>query len=456
MMTILIIDDDFAVCTSLRLLLKQADYNVHTTQSPEKALDWLKNNVPALVLMDMNYSIETSGREGLELLRMVRQLHPFLPVILITGWASIALAVEGIKNGATDFISKPWDNDSLLQSVKNNVKWAEINQERISSSLKQLNGNYELGGIIGEHAELVEVISTAVKIAPTKATVLITGETGTGKELIAELIHNNSGRKKKPFVKLNLGGISESLFESEMFGHKKGSFTDAVSDRIGRFQMAEGGTIFLDEIAELSLASQVKLLRVLQENTFEVLGDSKSRKADVRVICATNRNLQLMVQEGSFREDLYFRINLIHIHNPALRQRPTDIPLLAKYFITRVCNENNITVKSLSKNALSMLKQQSFPGNIRELKNLMERCVLMSDNDVLDMKDISKYTEKIETSTLPKSLNGLATLDEIERESILNAMEVYKGNVSRVARTLGLSRGALYRRFEKHNISYEY
>lgn len=455
-MSVLVIDDDIAVCTSLRLLLKQAGYEVHTSSTPEEALQWVRHNTPSLILMDMNYSIETSGREGLELLQKVRIFHPLLPIILITGWASISLAVEGIKKGASDFVSKPWDNEALLQSVRSNLQWAKINHEPTTSTRKELDQHFHLGAIVGEHESLMEVLSVSVRIAPSQATVLITGESGTGKELIAEAIHLNSKRKNKPFVRVNLGGISESLFESEMFGHKKGAFTDAVSDRIGRFQMAEGGTIFLDEIAELSLSSQVKLLRVLQERTFDVLGESKSLKADVRVICATNRNLAEMVRSGIFREDLYYRINLIHIHLPSLRQRPSDIPLLAASFIQQVCKFNQLQPKQLSKDAINYLKKLPFPGNIRELKNLMERCVLMSQNMLIGEEDLNRYSENISAMIDPLKTPGIATLDQIEKDTILKTMELYNGNVSRVARVLGLSRGALYRRFEKHQIPYEH
>lgn len=455
-MCILVIDDDIAVCTSLQLLLKQAGFEVHITRTPEAALAWLRENAPSLIVMDMNYSLETSGREGLELLQKVRIFHPLLPVILITGWASIALAVEGIKKGATDFISKPWDNDKLLESIKSNLRWAEINLDNTSASRKELDKQYSLNGIVGEHPAFMEVLSVSGRIAASEATVLITGESGTGKELVAEAIHQNSKRKNKPFVKVNLGGISESLFESEMFGHKKGAFTDAISERMGRFKMAEGGTIFLDEIGELSLSGQVKLLRVLQEHTYEVLGDSQPHKADVRVICATNRNLARMVKEGTFREDLYYRINLIHIYIPALRQRVTDIPLLAKHFISQTCYENQLPASNLSKEAVSFIKQQLFPGNIRELKNLMERSVLMSPGPLIEKEALIRYMEPELPGHYNTNAAGLATLEEIEKQSILQAMDVYKGNVTRVARSLGLSRGALYRRFEKHHIPYEH
>lgn len=454
-MKILVIDDDIAVCTSLRLLLKQAHYEVFISSNPEDALSWLRQNTPSLILMDMNYSLETNGNEGLELLQKTRIFHPLVPIILITGWASISLAVEAIKKGASDFVSKPWDNAALLQSIKSNIQWAKIRQEPASSSRKELDEHFSLDRIVGEHPTLLEALSVSVRIAPSEATVLITGESGTGKELIAEAIHFNSKRRDKPFVKVNLGGISESLFESEMFGHKKGAFTDAISDRIGRFQMAEGGTIFLDEVGELVLSSQVKLLRVLQEYTFDVLGEGKSKKADVRVICATNRNLVEMIKAGTFREDLYYRINLIHIRVPSLRQRASDIPLLASSFIQKTCVVNQLPALKLSKEAMTFLKSQLFPGNIRELKNLVERCVLMATSEVIDQMDIERNIES-ESVAASADAVGLATLDQIEKEAILKAMVLYHGNVSRVARALGLSRGALYRRFEKHHIPYEH
>ena len=452
-MTILVIDDDIAVCTSLKLLLKQAGYEVNTVLNPDEALGWIRKNTPSLILMDMNYSLETDGSEGIELLRKVRIFLPDVPIILITAWASISLAVEGIKAGATDFISKPWDNENLLMSIRNNLQWSEISDGNISHTRKELDNLYDINNVIGEHPAFVDILTTALRIAPSQATVLITGESGTGKEIIAEAIHNNSRRSDKPFVKVNLGGIPESLFESEMFGHKKGSFTDASHDRKGRFALAEKGTIFLDEIGDLSPASQVKLLRVLQENTYEVLGESTPRKADVRVICATNRNLAEMVSRGEFREDLYYRINLINIHLPSLRQRNTDIPLLASYRIRKVCAENKLPEKILKPDARKFLKDQPFPGNIRELNNLIERSVLMSISMEISGDELKKYLERNHDPKKIELQAGISTLDEIEKESIKMAMKMYNGNVSKVAKTLGLSRGALYRRFEKTQYS---
>ncbi len=301
---------------------------------------------------------------------------------------------------------------------------------------------------------MLNVLGTISRIAPTNASVLITGESGTGKELIAEAIHTYSPRKDAPFVKVNLGGLSQSLFESEMFGHKKGAFTDAYIDRAGRFEMSDKGTIFLDEIGDLELSSQVKLLRVLQDQTFEVLGDSRPRKVDIRVVSATNRDLKEMVALRLFREDLFYRINLITVHLPALRERREDIPLLAKYFANKQSEINGLPGVEFTSDALSYLQQLPFPGNIRELKNLVERTLLVSGKPVLHAADFKSQTEE-RTESIPGSnlsFSGL-TLDEMEKQTILQALEAHKGNLSHVASALGISRAALYRRLEKYGIS---
>ena len=279
----------------------------------------------------------------------------------------------------------------------------------------------------------------------------MTGESGTGKELIAEALHKNSPRAKKPFVKVNLGGISQTLFESEMFGHKKGAFTDASADRVGRFEMADKGTIFLDEIGDLDLSCQVKLLRVLQEQTFEVLGDSRPRKVDIRVVSATNVDLAQRVQERTFREDLFYRINLITVHLPALRERKEDIPLLVRHFADKLCQANGLQAVDFTQAAMDYLQRLPFPGNIRELKNLVERTLLVSGKELLDVDDFkAQNTSAMEVSTIG-NMNGL-TLEEVDKQRILQAIEQYNGNMSKVALSLGLSRGALYRRLEKYNI----
>ena len=308
--------------------------------------------------------------------------------------------------------------------------------------------------IIGKSQELTDVLNTIARIARTNASVLITGESGTGKELIAEAIHINSQRAKQPFIKVNLGGISQSLFESEMFGHKKGAFTDASADRIGRFEMANKGTIFLDEIGDLDPSCQVKLLRVLQDQTFEVLGDSRPRKTDIRVISATNADLRKMVSEHTFREDLFYRINLITVKLPALRERRGDIPLLARHFADRQAEANNLPRTEFSADAHQFLSRLPFPGNIRELKNLVERTILVSGKAILDASDFdAQYLRQDDPKATGASLSGM-TLDEIERQTILHTLERCKGNLSQVATALGISRAALYRRLEKYGINY--
>lgn len=406
-------------------------------------------DVPAveLVLMDMNYSNSTDGEEGLTLLKQIKVFRPDVLCILMTAWGTIDLAVQGMRAGAFDFITKPWDNGVLLERI-------ETATQIKNSKFKIKNSPLSLGEGLGVRLpSLSDIYSTVSRVAPTNAPVLITGESGTGKELIAEAIHRQSKRANGPFVKVNLGGISSSLFESEMFGHKAGSFTDAKSDRVGRFELAKGGTIFLDEIGELSLSSQVKLLRVLQDQTYEVLGDSHTRRTDVRVVCATNADLQAMVKEHTFREDLFYRINLINLRLPPLRERREDIPLLVEHFLREACLANNVPVVTASYEAIAYLQTLPFPGNIRELKNLVERALLMHDpkNDKLSAADFAAPSHPAAVpSASPKG--PAATLDDLERTAIAACIQKHSGNLSLVAKELGISRGALYRKIEKHGL----
>lgn len=449
---ILIIDDDASVRSSLSFLLKRAGYYVEAVSSPDRALAFVRQTKPQLMLMDMNFSLATKGDEGLDLLQQMGVLCPAVPVILITAWGSIELAVKGMQAGAFDFITKPWDNRQLLKSVATALELS-LQKETTTTpnTRKELDKQYNFKAIIGQSKEMVDVLSTVARIADTNASVLITGESGTGKELIAEAVHLNSHRRKEQFVKVNLGGVSQSLFESEMFGHRKGAFTDAYNDRMGRFEMADKGTIFLDEIGELDLMCQVKLLRVLQDQTFEVLGDSRPRKVDVRVVSATNANLPQMVQEKTFREDLFYRINLIQIHLPALRERKEDIPLLANFFAYKQAIDNRLPKVEFTAAALQLLEQLPFPGNIRELKNLIDRTILVSGKSLIDANDIRSQMETGQATTkhvIPTDM----TLEDIEAQSIRQAIELHKGNLSNVAKSLGISRAALYRRMEKYDI----
>ena len=467
----LIVDDDLAVRTSLKLLLKQAGHPAQAVATPAEALAVVRETPPQLVLMDMNFSLATTGADGLALLREVKLLAPDVPVILITGWGSISLAVEGMKAGAAEFVTKPWNNEALLQTIQTvlslraNHAESSLTPEAGSPAAgrRQLDKQYRFADIVGQDAQLLHVLRSVGQVAPTDASVLIEGESGTGKELIAEAIHRNSHRRDQPFVKVNLGGISSSLFESEMFGHRRGAFTDAKADRAGRFELANGGTIFLDEIGELELASQVKLLRVLQDRTYEVLGDSKPRRLDIRVIAATNRSLAEMVQQGRFREDLFYRINLITVRLPALRERPADIPLLTQHFVDQLRATYHRPALRVSTRALHWLREQPLPGNIRELKNLVERAVLVSGKEELGPEDFQANAQRLpvrppaghgpESGELPAP--GTMTLDELEAQMIRQSLVHYDGNISRVAKALGLSRGALYRRLEKHAIPYD-
>ncbi len=446
---ILVVDDDIVIRQSLSLLLKRAGYEVKAVPGAVEALDVVRAECPQLILMDMNFSLSTTGEDGLELLRKVKIFRPEVPVILMTAWGSIQLAVDGIKAGAFDFITKPWNNAALLQRIETAIQLSDTSSYGDSSSEA-----FDRCGIIGESSGLCSVLDTVKRIARTDASVLITGESGTGKELIAEAIHRNSRRNGNAFVKVNLGGISQSLFESEMFGHKKGSFTGAVADRQGRFELADKGSIFLDEIGDLDKSCQVKLLRVLQDRTFEVLGDSRQRRTDVRVICATNADLPTMVAAGSFREDLFYRINLITLHLPPLRERVEDIPLLVNYFIERVCKSNGMKPVTVTTDAMRYLKSLPYSGNIRELKNLVERTLLVGDGIRLTLDDFKAQHDAspVQRQSEETVLSGM-TLDDMERQAIVSAITRYKGNLSQVAFALGISRGALYRRMEKYGIS---
>ena len=438
---ILVVDDDRSIRLSLKLILERNEYEVALAEGPKEAIQMVRNNPSVeLVLMDMNYTHATDGEEGLTLLKQVKVFRPDVPCILMTSWGTIELAVQGMRAGAFDFITKPWNNGVLLDRLETAIK---IN---CSSPTAQPAPTSPIVG-----TSLSGILATVARVAPTNAPVLITGESGTGKELIAEAIHRQSRRANGPFVKVNLGGISTSLFESEMFGHKKGSFTDAKADRVGRFELAKGGTIFLDEIGELSLTSQVKLLRVLQDQTYEVLGDSQTRRTDVRVVCATNADLQTMVEEHTFREDLFYRINLINLHLPPLRERREDIPLLVNHFIRLTSESNHLPMVTVSTDAIGYLQNLPYPGNIRELKNIVERALLMKNPEAnqLGLEDFAINTMTHESTALPSDAKSLS---DMERSVIAACIAKHNGNLSLVAKELGISRGALYRKIEKYGL----
>jgi DNA-binding NtrC family response regulator len=452
---ILIVDDDPSITASLALLLKQHGHQSTSVHSVDEALGVIRSERPSLVIQDMNFSRRTTGEEGLALLEAIRAQEPELPVILMTAWGSIGLAVEGMKRGAADFITKPWSNALVVQSVETALKLAETRDVASEEpSRAELDEKFDFGKIIGSDPKMLRVLELIGRVAPTEASVLIMGESGTGKELVAEAIHNNSRRRGRAFVKVNLGGISSTLFESEMFGHVRGAFTDARQDRKGRFEVADGGTIFLDEIGEVDQASQVKLLRVLQDRTYEVLGSSRARTVDVRVVSATNRALHELVGRGEFREDLLYRLNLITIQLPPLRERRADIARLASHFLGMAAEIYHRDVDTIAPRAMEWLKTQNWPGNIRQLRQTIERAVVMGDakeltlDDFVAVRDLESRERR--DASLPDA--GTMTLDEIERGMIVKCLKHYDGNLSRVAEALGLSRAALYRRLEKYGI----
>ena len=442
---ILIIDDDSAVRSSLSFMLKRAGYEVKTAPSPREAMDIVRAEAPALILMDMNFTLSTTGEEGLTLLKQVKVFRPDVPVILMTAWGSIQLAVQGMQAGAFDFITKPWNNAALLQRIETALELTAAPKEVPEEQTTALNRSH----IIGKSKGLMEVLNTVARIARTNASVLITGESGTGKELIAEAIHINSQRVKQPFVKVNLGGISQSLFESEMFGHKKGAFTDASADRIGRFEMANKGTIFLDEIGDLDPSCQVKLLRVLQDQTFEVLGDSRPRKVDVRVVSATNADLRKMVSERTFREDLYHRINEFTLRMPDLKERKEDILLFANFFLDQANKELDKHLIGFDAKASQALMNYHWPGNLRQMKNIVKRATLLAQSSFITLLELG--TELLET---PASSNTSIALrnEETEKEHILEALRQTGNNKSKAAQLLNIDRKTLYNKLKLYNI----
>ena len=447
---ILVADDDAAVRASLRLLLRQRGFEVLEAATADAALAAAERPEVELVLQDMNFSRATGGEEGLELLRRLRTARPELPVVLLTAWGSIPLAVAGMRAGAADFLTKPWQNDVLASTVATALGLARARREMACDAngrREALAARGDFGTILGEDPKLVALLELAARVAPSEASVLITGESGTGKELLAEAIHANSGRRDRPFVQVNVGGLPTQLFESELFGHVRGAFTDARSDRKGRFELAHGGTIFLDEIGELEPAAQVKLLRVLQDRSFEPLGSSTTRRVDVRVVSATNRDLGELIAAGSFREDLFYRLNLITLHLPPLRERRADIELLARAFLASAATAHGRPGLTLSPGALAALAARRWPGNIRELRQTIERAAIVAAHDLLTASDL--LAESVGT---PAAASAEGSLENLERTAIERALSAHRGNLTRVAAELGITRQALYRRLEKHGL----
>jgi DNA-binding NtrC family response regulator len=442
--TILIIDDDLDVLTALRLLLKPLVKEVVIEKNPSNINFQIDSKKFDIIILDMNFNgLINTGNEGIYWLNKIKEKKPEIAVILITAYADIDLAIRGLKEGASDFLVKPWKNEKIITTIRT------IMEAKKSGNSKKKPILSEHSQIIGESQAINDVFLKIKKIAPTDANVLILGENGTGKDLIAKAIHENSNRSNKPFVKVDVGSLTESLFESELFGYKKGAFTDAKEDRKGRFEAAHGGTLFLDEIGNISLSQQVRLLTILQNRVVTPLGSNESIPIDIRLICATNIDPITLADEKKFRKDLIYRINTVDVIIPPLRDRENDITLLTKHFISIYGDKYNKSPISIDSGFLSKLKKHQFPGNVRELQYVLERAVIMVDGNVLNPEDL--VFSSIENSTNKQTLTT-TNLDDLEKQAILTVLEKNKGNVSKSAKDLGITRAALYRRLEKYEL----
>ncbi|MBJ6766169.1 sigma-54-dependent Fis family transcriptional regulator [Myxococcaceae bacterium JPH2] len=450
---ILLADDQADVLDALRLLLKRDGYSIVTAQSPAGVLATLDAEDVDLVLMDLNYARDTtSGREGLDLLSRLRGMDASLPIVVMTAWGSVEGAVEAMRAGARDYVQKPWDNTRLLATLRTQLELGQAlkRSRRLEEENQHLRrGQGGLPSMVGESRSMQPVRRLIERVAPSGANVLVTGEHGTGKEVVARLMHAASTRKDRAFVAVNSGGLSEGVFESELFGHVKGAFTDAKADRIGCFELADGGTLFLDEIGNMPLTQQAKLLRVLQTGELHPVGSSKTRRVDVRVVSATNVDLAKAVAEGRFREDLLYRLNTVEVQLPPLRERREDIPLLASHFLGEHGKRYGRPQMRLAPSALEALLAYPWPGNVRELEHAVERSLLMATGDEVLAEDLllKRGGNNGGTSRLEEM-----TLEEVERYLIERALARHEGNVSDAAKGLGLSRSALYRRLQYYGI----
>ena len=443
---VLIADDQKDVLEALRLMLKPEGLETETASSPAMALAALEKRDFDAVLIDLNYARDTtSGAEGLDLLARIRDLDPNLPVLVMTAWGTVDLAVEAMRRGARDFVQKPWDNARLLATLRTQIALGRALRqgERLEAENRLLRQENEPAMIAASPA-MRPVLDVIARVGPSDANVLITGENGSGKAVVARALHAASARSARPFVTLNAGGISEGVFESEMFGHVKGAFTDARADRVGRFELAHGGTLFLDEIGNVPASQQAKLLRVLETGEFERVGSSRTIRADARILSATNADLRAEVAAGRFRQDLLFRLNTIEIAVPSLRERREDIPALAQHFLGTHARRYRKAIAGFEPGALDALLAHAWPGNVRELDHAVERAVLMATGDRIRAADFA-----LKRGSDGARLEDLS-LEEVEALLVRKAMERYGGNVSHAARALGISRSALYRRLEKH------
>lgn len=446
---ILVADDQPDVLESIRFLLKAEGYQTESVTSPSAVMAALEVRDFDVLIIDLNYARDTtSGQEGLDLLTRIQRMDSTLPVVVMTAWGSVDVAVEAMRRGARDFIQKPWDNARLLAIVRTQLELGSALRSglRLEAENRLLRAE-GAPNLIAESSAMQPVKELIARIGPSDANVLITGEHGSGKGVVAQTLHALSERAAKPLVTVNLGGLSEGIFESELFGHVKGAFTDAKADRVGRFELADGGTLFLDEIANLPLTQQAKMLRAIETGELERVGSSKTRRANVRVICATNANLQEEVASGRFREDLLFRINTVEIRLPPLRDRREDIPLLASYFLRQHAQRYRKQLTGLDSSALQALMDHPWPGNVRELDHSVERAVLMARENVVRASDLG-----LQVATGTNRLEDMS-LEEVEELLVRKTLTRYSGNVTEAARALGLSRSGLYRRMNKFGLS---
>lgn len=451
---ILIIDDDEDVLIAAKLLLKKHAKEVLIEKNPKKIPFLMNNGTYDVILLDMNFSKDiTSGKEGYYWLEQILEADPKAVVILITAFGDVEMAVKALKEGATDFVLKPWQNEKLIGTLSSAIKLKESYKEvdKLKSAKKQLEDdiNKPFKDIIGDSPAMKNVFSIIDKVASTDANVLILGENGTGKELVARAIHQRSLRKDNVFVGVDMGAITETLFESELFGHKKGAFTDAKDDRAGRFEIATGGSLFLDEIGNLGMPLQSKLLSVLQQRQVTRIGSNKPVDIDIRLICATNMPVYEMVAENTFRQDLLYRINTVELHLPPLRERQDDVTILAEHFTKVYCDKYRKPHKKLASSTLKKMTKYPWPGNIRELQHAIERAIIMSEGNILMPDDFFFLVQKADTPS--EGIDNL-NLDEVEKNVILKAVNKHSGNISKAAKELGLTRASLYRRLEKHGL----
>lgn len=452
---ILIADDDINIIASLKYVLAEQGFDLITVTTPQAAIDNLKTQSVDLVLLDMNFQQDTtSGAEGLQLVEAINQLAATIPIIVMTGWATIDIAVEAMQAGARDFIQKPWKNERMLSAI--NIQLALSQSTKTAQRLSQANKNLlsqshpdNRTGIIANAPIMQQLLSTLDELAKSDMSILLTGDNGTGKSMLASYVHSVSSRAEQSFVPVNMGAIPDSLFESEMFGHVKGAFTDAKENRIGRFEIAEKGTLFLDELANIPIAQQSKLLRVLEEQKFEAVGSSKSLIADVRIISATNSDLLKAIDDNAFRQDLYYRLNTIQLRVPSLSERVEDIEELALHFLQMFSRKYHVSCPNLSSQAIVKLQQYKWPGNIRELSHLMERLLFTCKKDTIESSDLmlSEQTSQVESLDAPD-----LTMDEIEKKALIKRLKIHRGNATETAKSLGLSRSSYYRRLAKYEL----